>query len=382
MRKIFINKDIEEELIAHSKDKSFDEYVSFLLENKSQYNLTFPLIRDLCSNIYNVSYSLTFYKEYKDRGDFISSLQKEKDKIKLSDERNQIRSYIRKLARDESLKDIVLEAVDEIVSLKPFAPYTPLVTEDIEAEGILCLSDWHLGIECENAWNKYNEKIARERVKTLRDKVIQKAIKNGVGTLRVLNLGDMIAGRIHNVIRYESREDVITQIMKVSELIAELLDELSRYFPIEYYSCIDNHSNLEPKKDDRVETESLARIIDWYLEKRVPQVHINKNKFGLDIITFNCMGHKYLGVHGDHDRPEQVIDSISRMTEDHYDVICMAHRHHFSCDEKNRTVVVANSSLMGTDNYAKDRRLSAFPSQNLIIVTRDNPCEDICRILV
>ena len=198
----------------------------------------------------------------------------------------------------------------------------------------------------------------------------------------------MIAGRIHQTIRLESREDVVTQTQKVSELIAELLHSLSRYFNIEYYSCIDNHSNLEPKKDDRIEEESLARFTDWWLEARLSEdiksgkIHLNKNKFGLDIITFSSKGHKILAVHGNADRPDQVIDNISRMTEDHYDLICISHRHHFSCDEKNRTVVVANSSLMGTDTYAKERRLSAHPSQNLIIVSDENVCEAIYRILV
>ena len=70
------------------------------------------------------------------------------------------------------------------------------------------------------------------------------------------------------------------------------------------------------------------------------------------------------------------------MTEQHWDLLCTAHLHHFSCDEKNRTVVCSCSSLMGTDTFAKGLRLTATPSQNLIIVSKENVTEDICRIIL
>jgi len=60
----------------------------------------------------------------------------------------------------------------------------------------------------------------------------------------------LIAGRIHLTIRFNSRIDVITQTIEVSELLAEFIDELSTYVPIDYYSVIDNHSRLEPNKKD------------------------------------------------------------------------------------------------------------------------------------
>ena len=68
------------------------------------------------------------------------------------------------------------------------------------------------------------------------------------------------------------------------------------------------------------------------------------------------------------------------MTQKHYDLVCAAHLHHFNCEEKNETVLVSNSSLMGTDEYAEKLRLSAKPSQCLIIVSKENAVEQIYKI--
>ena len=253
-------------------------------------------------------------------------------------------------------------------------------------EAILCLSDWHYGICCDNYWNKYDPEIARERISQLLSESLKYIKENNVDTVHVLNLGDLIAGRIHLTLRLESRFDVITQIMEVSEILAEFLNELANnVLVVEYYSCSDNHSRLEPNKSDSLDLESLCRITDWYLEKRLSNrdnnIFINKNTYGDDIITFDTMGFKFLGVHGHLDKNNTtMIDSISRMTEDHYDLILTAHLHHFSADEKNRTVIVSNGSVMGVDSYAKNLRLSSFPSQNLIIVSEKSPCEAIYRI--
>ena len=93
------------------------------------------------------------------------------------------------------------------------------------------------------------------------------------------------------------------------------------------------------------------------------------------------MNYNIAAIHGDKDKNTiATIDSISRMTEDHYDLILTAHLHHFSAEEKNRTVILANGCIMGTDSYAKNLRLSSFPSQNLIIVSEKSPCEAIYRI--
>lgn len=307
-----------------------------------------------------------------------------KERVKLSDERAQNNAYVRKLAREETIKEIAAQTAQEIGSKKLLPTYnfvTRSAKDDVEA--ILCISDWHYGIEIKNPWNEFNPEICKTRVACLRDKVIEHIKTHKVSKLHIANLGDLIAGRIHLGLRLESRFDVITQTIQVSEILAEFISALSKYVEIKYYDVLDNHSRLEPNKNDAQDLETLARIIPWYLKERLKdnsKVEVCENEFGWDLMTFEAAGHKVIGVHGDKDKPLTVIDHVSMMTERHYDLVLTAHLHHFSCDEKNRAVAVSNSSLMGTDSFAQKLRLSATPSQNLIIVSKNNPTECIYRI--
>lgn len=313
---------------------------------------------------------------------FGKKLELAKERMKLSDERVQINSYIRRLAREETIKEIATSVAESMNKSKILDISSPKERSG-EKEAILCISDWHYGIECDNFWNKYNPEVAEQRIADLLQKAKTHCKENSVKKIHVVNLGDMIAGRIHYTLRLESRFDVITQTIKVSEILAEFLNNLAKEYDVEYYDCIDNHSRLEPNKKDAMELETLARIIPWYLRTRLGDaILVHDNVYGEDIITLDVLGHKILGVHGDKDDQRSVVDSLSMMTHEHYDAILTAHMHHFSCNEKNETLIISNGSLMGTDTYAKNLRLSSKPSQNLIILTEDCPAEVIYRITV
>lgn len=335
----------------------------------------------------------TYLKGYNDRdkeeaispeiSDLIAAkIELQKEKVKLSDERVQTNAYIRQLAREETIKEIA-QTVANQMNDKKMLPIYQKTSKSGDKEAILEISDWHYGIECENYWNKYNPEIAKERVAKLRDKAIEYCRINNVRKIHVVNLADLIAGRIRLGLRLESRFDVITQTIEVSEILAEFLTALTEHVEVEYYDCLDNHSRLEPNKKDAMDLESLARIIPWYLKTRLGnRVHINDNTIDPDIITFEAMGYNIIGVHGDKDKPATVVDHLTVFTHQHYDLMLTAHLHHFSAEEKNETVVVSNGSLMGTDTFAKNLRLSSKPTQNLIIVSEDSPCEIIYRIVL
>ena len=306
---------------------------------------------------------------------------------KLSDERTQINAMLRRISREETIKEIAKEVADKFnqkysfsvdLSRRPF-------NDDVKKEAILQISDWHYGIDIDSPSNVYNPDICRKRVEKLAKEVAQRCALYDIHRLHVVNLGDMIAGRIHLRLRLNSRIDVITQTIEVAELLANFLYSLSTFLDLEYYDTLDNHSRLEPKLSDSLDLESLVRIITWFLKERlkdVETIHFNDNIHGDDIASFTCLGHKIIAVHGDKDKPETVVSNLSLMTQSYYDLALTAHRHHFSADEKNRTIILSNSSLMGTDELAQQLRLTASPSQNLIIVTENNVMDTVCRINV
>lgn len=169
-------------------------------------------------------------------------------------------------------------------------------------------------------------------------------------------------------------------------MLAQFLTNLSQDFLIDYYDTLDNHSRIEPDKGDSLHLESMVRVITWYLEQRLrdnPRIAIhNDNHYGKDIATFTVLGHEVIGVHGDKEKPHHLVEALSLFTKKHYDLVLTAHMHHFSADEKNETLVVANASLMGTDEYARDLRLNSKPSQNLIVASEDNVLAALYRIVL
>ena len=302
-----------------------------------------------------------------------------KERVKIGDERTQNNAYIRKLSREETLKEIALLTAQEMSSKKLLKPSTKELSVNKDREAILCIGDWHYGMDFKNPWNEYSPEICRQRVSQLRDKTINYLKKNKCARLHLVNLQDLIAGRIHLGLRLESRFDVITQTMEVSEILAEFITDLSKVCPVNYYDSLDNHSRLEPQKSEAQDLESLCRMIPWYLKERLKKntkVTICENEFGHDLVTFESLGHKIIASHGDRDTKGRALN-LAGMTKEFYDLILTAHLHHFWADSCNNMAMIGNGSLMGTDTFAKNLRLNSDPSQTLIIVSPENAREAI-----
>lgn len=323
----------------------------------------------------------------KDKDEYSKAiLELKKAKVKLSDERTQNNAYIRRLAREETIKEIAHDfaqvmAKEKVLVEKKFRP-------DFECNnysGILMLSDWHYGMEISNPFNTYNKEVFNDRIDNLIDQVKAIIQDKKLKELHVVNLSDLIAGRIHQTIRLQSREDVISQVMYVSEVLAEMLSEFSVYTTVVYHDVLDNHSRLEPIKGDALNLESLARIIPWYLKERLidnEDIIIDDKSVATDIAAFEVKDFKVAAVHGHKDKPHKVIDNMMNMLGEKHDLVLTAHLHHFACEEEHECIRVSNGTLMGVDDFAEDLRLTSKPSQTLIIATPDNVCSEIRRLLL
>ena len=392
------------DIFERLNNESLQDYILRLADAKKENkSITWQGIADAIAVEYGVCRSERWVRrQVQEAGDLTSSsellnmietaqdeldektLALKKERVKLADERALDRSYVRKIAREETLKEIAIKTAQEMGS-KKILPTGNTLTATGNKEAILCISDWHYGIDIQNPWNEFSPEICKERVALLRDKTIQYLKEHKCRKLYLINLGDLIAGRIHLGLRLDSRFDVITQTIHVSEILAEFISSLSKYVEIEYHGGLDNHSRLEPKKADAQELESLARIIPWYIKERLKDnsnITFVENKWGIDILSFNACGHEVIGCHGDKDTPEKALTHLNNYTNHHYDLMLMAHRHHCTMTESCNTVLVCNGSLMGTDTFATSLRLNSKPSQNLIIVSEDSPMECLYRIIL
>ena len=385
-------------------NENWQEYAQRLCSNKESLELTWQGIANLINAFFGFSYSEKYYRSHFNNGDWngntgpilINAEEDEQlslpdfqmERMKLSDQITQNNALLRRMSREQTIREIGIEAAKIVAEKCPLAiSEQPISTGKKEKVGILQLSDWHYGIVIDTIYNQYNPEIARERVAQLVSKVKDIIHKEGIKYLYIFNLGDMIAGNIHLTIRLNSRVNVLNQIMEVSEILSDAIASLSTCVEgIDYFAALDNHSRIDPIRENSLELESLCRITTWYMKERLKNIkHVEiheTNAYGPDIITTSIQGHEVAAVHGHKDKPEKVVDNLVLMTKHNFDLILTSHFHHFQADEKNEVLVLCNSSLMGTDDYAQKLRLSAKPSQNFIVATPDNVAEVIYRIVL
>lgn len=369
------------------------EYKKRIYLYRDLYDLTWNDIADVINNELNCNYSADKYRKesYKILDKQASQLLQAEDKIfeykkervKLNDQRLQINALTRLVAREETFKEIAIEAASSISKNKIFDVPKNINIKNAEKKAILCIGDWHYGLDVDLFYNTYNVDIAVERITTLLNAVLVHLKEHSIDDLYVINLGDMISGRIHLPLRINNRIDTVQQTIEISEILAEFLNVLSEHTNVNYVSVSDNHSRVEPNKKESLQTESFARIIDWFLEERLSNnknIHFIENTFSEDFAIFNVFDHCVVAVHGDKDPQRGIVDRLNSYLQGHIDLLISAHRHHFTADENNFTEFYCNGSLIGQDDYSANLRLNSKPSQLLFICTPDNFSEIIYKI--
>lgn len=305
-------------------------------------------------------------------------LEIDKKRMQLSDEFRYVNRVKRELARFETLASYMIQAADSVSQSYPLV-VAPLEPKEVDGnKGILCLSDWHYGLVAENIINKYSPEIAKQRINTLLAKVLDDIKLFNIDELVVANLGDLISGIIRTTIRLENRLDVITQVIDVGELLSGLLTELSKVVRIKYFSVIDNHSRVVANKEQSMDIENFNRSITYYVAQRCsgnPNIEFYSNAVDEGIMEFELNGWGFVGVHGHDDSPNSAANILSDMLHANYSVCLMGHYHSPHLREEHFRKTIINGCLCGVDEYAKQTRRSSQPSQNLIVVSKNSPCE-------
>ena len=374
-------------------EESESEYKNRIYLYRDIYGLTWEDIADIINSELNTNYSADKYRKesYRVLDDKHSQILKvddklleyKKEKIKLNDQRTQITALTRLAAREEAFKDIAIEVANNISKEKILDIPKRINIKNEEKKAILCIGDWHYGLEVDLFYNTYNTEIAVERITNLLNSVIIKIEEHNIDDLYIINLGDMISGRIHLPLRINNRIDTVQQTIEISEILSEFLSTLSQYTHINYISVSDNHSRVEPNKKESLNTESFARIIDWFLQERLSNnknIDFIENTFSEDFAIFSVFDHCIVAVHGDKDPQRGIVDRLNSYMQGHIDLLISAHRHHFTADENNFTEFYCNGSLIGQDQYSADLRLNSKPSQLLFICTPENFSEIIYKI--
>lgn len=296
---------------------------------------------------------------------------------KTRDEWQAYRRIIRDEARIDTLKELIQTSVLSVAKEIPFnteESIYPIKNEPKEA--ILMISDLHIGVECNNFYNKYNLDIASKRLEKLTTDVINYCYINNVSDLNICNLGDLIHGIIHINARIEQEMDVVNQIIQASELLSRVLLKLSLYVPhVTYRSVSDNHSRAIADKNQAIEKENFSKLIDWYLQERLKDSNVDFIFDNIDdgIGKFELNnGKKIMFTHGHCDSINQVYQHFTGASQEFIDYMLLGHYHSEKMKTYNSSRVFVNGSIVGTEQYALSKRLFSKPSQTLLIFDRDN----------
>lgn len=294
---------------------------------------------------------------------------------KTRDTLNAYRRAMRDDARVELFKDGLLEAIEKLEQLPKVEIKQDMQSSDVK-EAILMLSDMHIGVDCNNFYNTYNEKVAVKRVSHLVDKTIKYCQENKVKRLTIINMGDMIHGIIHTNARIEAGLVVTEQIMTAAEIISQALNRLQESAPeIVYRSVVDNHSRAVANKHEAIEKENFNKIIDWFIEERLKD---SKIKFahdnlddGLGIFSlFN--GKTVIFAHGHQDSMNNAFQNFIGATGKFFHYALLSHYHAEKMKSYQGVKVFINGSIVGTEEYALSRRLFNKPAQKLLIVNGED----------
>ena len=296
-------------------------------------------------------------------------LEIKKEKVKLQDMRTLVNKQVRELSRKENLGEVLEKKLTEL-EMQPKIINDEYKNRVTSNRDMVCLiSDIHYGIKTTNALSPYDSDICKLKMNYLIDKTIKFSLENDVDKLYVMILGDEISGLIHNTTRLEQREDVISQVIEVSELLYESIVKLANNLPYVIVGLAQgNHSRVMADKKDSLEHENFTRLIKEFLRLRlanISNVLLLENVFDEAIIELNIRGYNVIGLHGQNDSLNN-LDRLIEMFDKKIDYVCLGHYHQSKEFETNKTEIIVNGCFSG-DDYSKRLRLYNKPIQKLLL---------------
>ena len=320
------------------------------------------------------------FKTYSDEDSYFKELQIQKDAVykekrKLYDQRREYNKLLTFDARAEHLNEELVKAANRLNEEKPLVFNETWFKPNIHKEAIMFWSDWHYGMTTDNIWNKYNTEICKNRVKAFVEISKEFIRLNNIDVLNIVMLGDAAHGSIHTGCRIQSEEDTCDQLMHVSEIMAEAINDLSNIVNhIAVYSCYGNHMRTIQDKKDSIHSDNMEKIIPWWIEQRLQnnlKVEIKYSEYK-EFTKLNVLGKNICCVHGDLEKDFKQIGVtintlFTRKFGETIDYTVSGDKHHLEEFEKFDIESILIRSLCGADEHSNNGRLYSRPGQTLMI---------------
>lgn len=383
------------------KEESITSYSIRLYKNRKNYGLTFQECGDLLNEVSGEDFSEAKWRrpvqhyleiqEYLEQENptgvdnnlleeiELEKIELQKQQMKMRDQKREMTSKIRRLARLEHLEDYLKEVTEE---LEPVSLPVEQQQENNGSEAMVVLSDWHLGAEHNGRFNKFNSDVARYRINKVKQKTYDKVKKEEIQTLHIANLGDMVHGIIHVSTKIQSEEDVIQQVITASEYLKDFIGTfLQEGIYVKYYNVIGNHGRVTPSKNDVAGIEeNFEKLILTILDTAFSQ-YLNYESIGCQdgLIETEIVGKKFILTHGNFDKNTNAAHRLPQLLGYVPDYIISGHIHHDTSKDFGRTMHIVNPSLIGADDYATSGRFGGRAGQK-IITFDENDIDSITNI--
>ena len=306
----------------------------------------------------------------------LEALQKEviKERIKCRDQKRELQKYITSEARFDNLVEVLREEI-RALEKNTVDIEIPQLEVDYGTNAVLCLSDWHCGAIVEaSEWNEFNVNILRNRVETIIEKTLYHCKKNDVKQLIVEINGDMCEGLINVSNRVQAEENVINQLIIVSDILSQAIGKLADNLPkIKVVCTTGNHGRLVPDKNASIGKDNIERLLQEFLPLKLANyTNISFMFSDYDYICYDIGGKIICMSHGQYDKVNNAIENFVKLYQVVPQEIHLGHTHSFKDINNSNIRIVVNGSLKGADEYAVSvcREVNK-PSQTLIIYGMD-----------
>lgn len=369
-----------------------------LYKNKDLYGLNNNEIGKLCNEAFGVEWTESahrkhtqnYLKGYNDAKEELGSADQqlqhmidenkrlkreaEKELKKVQSEKLEYSRWLREEARDELIKEHIIEAIQ---NLEPIQVPSPTHPSPQDKSYVLCYSDPHYGTEFTieglfgEVINQYSPEIFEKRMWELYNRTKKIIEKEKISTLHIYDFGDSIDGMLRVSQLWKLRYGVIESTMRYAEFISTWINEFTKIVNVRFQMVIDaNHSQLrllgQPK--NTFKDENMSRIIMWFIKERLknnPNLEIIENPTGL--IFDNHVKYNLLGSHGEHRSMAEAISKFSQIYKVPINYLLGGHTHHNEYKEVGKDIdVITIPSIIGIDDYSMSIQASANPAAKLL----------------
>lgn len=306
----------------------------------------------------------------------IQKQELEKERVKIRDERNELKRLLREEARKESYKEQLFRSMSEsepkALSYDESKKFTGILKTDNDL--LISFFDVHAGINSKNFWNVFNEKVLKDRLNKYLDKIFEIKVRHNSENA-FLVISELVSGFIHPTIRIENNQDMIDQFLCITNYLADFLSELSYQFNnVNVYIAPGNHGRLSPKKEDNITHENMDNLVIPFLQAKLQNftnINFNKNNIEDSIAMFSIRNKTVFSSHGDKESMEKAIPNLTLFTGIRPNIYLCGHRHFNAMMTVYDSKVLQAGSLSGPDLYCMDHRLRNRPEQVVAVINND-----------